>query len=1053
MELESAINNYYDKVNNHQIYNDESSFNEMQEAGEDLINEIEKIGNEHYKIIYSINGSKKAFMITLESINKFIDHIYYGINEQEHETGSDVIDEFNMLEIDPNIKVEKIIKGQNSYEGFYFGYYNNTQFDLTRYQIYTKEETTTFRELKYKKNEELKILLKGIYPKYNDIEINIKIGAIRGIDEHCLYWSFKKSNLFDENELNKLKSMLVQGDFPQSKLCKIGEALNTKIILHYVSVNKKTNKSDIYTKTMWNEGDKEIRIALYKNHYFINDVIPIHLFGVHHMDNEKINKHPHFLKLYKQDKTSVKQSIEYNQRPLTIIKAIFEANKFEAHSFLNEFQNKDFESRYKLIDHPLIDDNIEHKDAQIKKYKVNDTIYVADIETTTQGFHKAYTISWIELVRTKDYKNYILGKNYNISGIDCVSKFLDKVKNKSTVYFHNLKYDWQQIFDKAYIKSSVEKDNQIYKVVVNYFKKEITFLDSWKLIPNKLSDFKNMFGLDVSKDVMPYDLYTEKTITEAFIPIEEAINYFNNEEDKNQFKENLEIKEPNGRYSFITLNKKGFKHMYYAKYYCDKDVEVLGKGLIKFRESLLQMCGLDVFNYTTISSYVHDYFIKEGCYKNVIPLSGTFRSFVQQSIVGGKVYTKDNKKWHLKENIQDFDAVALYPTAMNKLLGFPRDYAEIIEDFNKINSYDHYVVQIKIISTNNKQYGIPMIPYLNKQGSRDWVNKCETIIKNNEKTIIDKTIVVDKITLEDLIKYYDLKFEYIKGLYWDRGFNYRIVEIIQNLFDKRNQYKKEGNKIEKIYKLLMNSAYGKTIMKESTQRIVYQHNTEDNPNVLNNYESKNFNFIKGYDEYTIKSLNNKPFVCRKYYLYENKFEHVNYAHIGGLILSMSKRIMNEINYIAHENEIPIYYVDTDSMHIPENKIELLENKFREKYNRELIGKNMGQFHCDFSSNKIKKNIKAVETIILGKKAYFDLLEGEDENGNIIQDQHIRMKGIPTICLEKTAEEEKCTVKDYYLRMYNDEKLCFNIIKGKAKFEYVKCKGVFTKQSFIRNIKF
>ena len=41
------------------------------------------------------------------------------------------------------------------------------------------------------------------------------------------------------------------------------------------------------------------------------------------------------------------------------------------------------------------------------------------------------------------------------------------------------------------------------------------------------------------------------------------------------------------------------------------------------------------------------------------------------------------------------------------------------------------------------------------------------------------------------------------------------------------------------------------------------------------------------------------------------------------------------------------------MHIESDKLDELRAAFRSKYNRELIGKNLGQFHSDFESSKGK----------------------------------------------------------------------------------------------------
>ena len=62
---------------------------------------------------------------------------------------------------------------------------------------------------------------------------------------------------------------------------------------------------------------------------------------------------------------------------------------------------------------------------------------------------------------------------------------------------------------------------------------------------------------------------------------------------------------------------------------------------------------------------------------------------------------------------------------------------------------------------------------------------------------------------------------------------------------------------------------------------------------------------------------------------------------------MSKRIMNEVIYLAEDLGINVYYQDTDSIHIENDKIELLEREFKKKYGRNLRGGELDQFHPDF----------------------------------------------------------------------------------------------------------
>ena len=53
---------------------------------------------------------------------------------------------------------------------------------------------------------------------------------------------------------------------------------------------------------------------------------------------------------------------------------------------------------------------------------------------------------------------------------------------------------------------------------------------------------------------------------------------------------------------------------------------------------------------------------------------------------------------------------------------------------------------------------------------------------------------------------------------------------------------------------------------------------------------------------------------------------------------MSKRIMNEMMCLEENMGMQIYHQDTDSMHIPRDSVGLLANTFKNKFNRELTGR-------------------------------------------------------------------------------------------------------------------
>ena len=166
--------------------------------------------------------------------------------------------------------------------------------------------------------------------------------------------------------------------------------------------------------------------------------------------------------------------------------------------------------------------------------------------------------------------------------------------------------------------------------------------------------------------------------------------------------------------------------------------------------------------------------------------------------------------------------------------------------------------------------------------------------------------------------------------------------------------------------------------------------------------------------------------------------------------------MNEVMCLAEDLNIPIYYQDTDSMHVEEKYLTKLEKEYFKKYNRVLRGTNLGQFHPDFDSKKLVGDLVSVESYFLGKKAYCDKLASDTFGhwfniltGEVDYDHHLRMKGIPNDLLGSEYEDPL----DLYKRLYEGEPYKFNLLKLKPSFEMTKECTIKTRTEFNRQISF
>jgi hypothetical protein len=158
--------------------------------------------------------------------------------------------------------------------------------------------------------------------------------------------------------------------------------------------------------------------------------------------------------------------------------------------------------------------------------------------------------------------------------------------------------------------------------------------------------------------------------------------------------------------------------------------------------------------------------------------------------------------------------------------------------------------------------------------------------------------------------------------------------------------------------------------------------------------------------------------------------------------------MNRVVCTAQQNGISIFYTDTDSIHILESDIDRLAEIFKNKYGKQLIGKELTQFHTDFTPISGKPSHSTC-LIALGKKSYIDILRNED--GEV--SEHIRMKGIPEPVIRKYCEKNQISARELYEQLYNGECITFDLTQGKICFKKTKCYEQISLKSFNRRIQF
>jgi hypothetical protein len=205
---------------------------------------------------------------------------------------------------------------------------------------------------------------------------------------------------------------------------------------------------------------------------------------------------------------------------------------------------------------------------------------------------------------------------------------------------------------------------------------------------------------------------------------------------------------------------------------------------------------------------------------------------------------------------------------------------------------------------------------------------------------------------------------------------------------------------------------------------------------------------------TVETVGEKLVRVEKYKQIANQFSNPLF---GTHILAMSKRIMAEVMCLAEKIGVRMFYTDTDSIHLLKDDLPKLEKAFKETYDRDLVGDGLGAFHTDFNAtfNKKEKVKYAVESIFVAKKIYIDKLLLA--NGEF--DVMAKIKGISNDALYdacgidyNTPKEEAIEkLMNLYKRLYDGEKIAFNLASSRPQFDFQDSFQVKNKYEMIRNV--
>ena len=861
--------------------------------------------------------------------------------------------------------------------------------------------------------------------------------------ENCLIHTLIISGKISPDIINAVKLAITIGtSIAKKSLNKIADIIeHTLIITEYDSLSKQFRP--------WKYGKHEasINIALYDNHYFLLEDTKYSSYAVKNC--EALQDHDSWFDIFtaanKRSKTRKINSIKLVQL-MDSCGYFYKGDMTQAPEAADHIQ---------LRDHIFLG-NIENEQRLVptRLLKQNTSaIYYADCESfVSEGNHQLFLLGFVGHTNEVSIINFanLDERDRQVNIYQFLSAMTKNGKVNATVYFHNLNYDYSLLEPYLNISSVCKKDRQLYSVKCFYKSCSIEFRDSYKLAPMPLSGFCKNFNLDPAMnklEAINYTYYTNQNATDIEVSTE-------------LYAKGLKTKELPTFWKNVN-NAKTFNALEYYKEYLRMDCLVLKHGLTKFNEIIKGLDDrLSIYNSLTISSLTDLYMNINGAYEGVFEQTGNLREYISNAIYGGRVNVNPvYVKQVIEEKIADYDGVSLYPSSIHRLcreFGLPTGACvamdiNTIKHFEDLDIQDYAIMSIQITKVNKHQ-PMPFIAEKNTD-SLNYINHAP-----------NKIIHIDNYTLGDYIKFHDIEYTIIQGVIWKSGNkkNDTMGNLIMKLFNKRIENKSTNPALANILKLMLNSSYGKTIMKKtSTQcRIVKRDTNKLDPETKEwtNTPDANFNAFLNKNFNTIKAIR---IINKKLYEVDQLAVDTSYnrGQVGCAILSISKRIMNEVFDTAALINAPIYYTDTDSIHMRHGDVPRLEDKFREVYNRELNGTGLGQFHSYFDLDKAATEVYAIRSIFLGKKSYIDHLERTNVKGEKIQGYHIRLKGItkesiihhskeyasPFAMFEYLATGE---TKKMTLNPYNPEENSHKVL-----FEFIPAGGVRTRSEFVREIRF
>lgn len=289
---------------------------------------------------------------------------------------------------------------------------------------------------------------------------------------------------------------------------------------------------------------------------------------------------------------------------------------------------------------------------------------------------------------------------------------------------------------------------------------------------------------------------------------------------------------------------------------------------------------------------------------NLYQVSGNVEKIIRKCVSGlaPRISRKNNL---IDEDLVCLDIISNHANAASQIdipLGIPKRFSKEI-DLSKVNSA-YLLINISSIGKYQKYDAVKDLQIGNR--------------------------FVDLLTLNQLIKYHQITYEIIDGIYFDSG-SVNISKEIHEIFEIRKQAKITNNLelANQIKRLLTVDLYGNLMKNKKSVGTIYFERKEEAYDYIYSHENA-FELFSRDNQYIVH--------------YKKRFtNNYNLIHIGSLILSKAREIINEYIYKLEDNGVEVLYSNVDSIFIRKSDLD----KFKSLIGN--IGDNLGNFHFEYSN--------------------------------------------------------------------------------------------------------